>query len=326
MAADRGIAAEFHQRCERHKRNQTHVFGGFARSLISSHSNSIKAHYTRAGRHCDDTEPHDHTKIAKIVSHSAVVRMALGNGRRETEGDRRDGGACTSHAKNRWNRTGDAIAFFRAGRSARGAGETISATGRCHSGMTQGGRPGTYEHSCSRKFSQSGVHGFRARGLLPRPGMTDIHLLRMTGGGGGSSLAAVFLVHLSAGSAAGHETALPPCRMCPRASEGSVALALHALAQELAIAAHRFGPLAGTALRGFLIAAPQFHLPEHTLALHLFLQGPESLIDIVVADEDLHGGSLRSEGSRPQRPAAAIGRFSSTCGPHCEAVDRKRPL
>ena len=70
---------------------------------------------------------------------------------------------------------------------------------------------------------------------------------------------------------------------------GSVPLALHALAQQFAVAADRLGLFAGAALRGFLVIAPQFHFPEHPFALHLLLQGSESLIDVVVANEDLHG-------------------------------------
>ena len=35
--------------------------------------------------------------------------------------------------------------------------------------------------------------------------------------------------------------------------------------------------------------AAEFHLAEDALALHLFLQHPEGLVDIVVTDENLHG-------------------------------------
>src|SRR6516165_2522506 len=80
----------------------------------------------------------------------------------------------------------------------------------------------------------------------------------------------------------------------PRRVGASVALALHPLAQQLAVAAHRLRPLAGAALRRLFIAAPQLHLPEHALALHFFLQGPQGLVDVVFADEDLHGGGSPS--------------------------------
>src|SRR6185312_14095763 len=67
-----------------------------------------------------------------------------------------------------------------------------------------------------------------------------------------------------------------------------VALALHALAQQLAIAADRFRLLARAALGGLLVIAAQLHLPEHAFALHLFLKDPKRLIDVVVTDENLH--------------------------------------
>src|SRR5579875_278062 len=72
---------------------------------------------------------------------------------------------------------------------------------------------------------------------------------------------------------------------------GSVALALHALAQQLAVAPDRLGPFARAPLRRFFVIATKFHLPEHALALHFLFQGSQSLVDIVVANEDLHGRS-----------------------------------
>jgi peptide deformylase len=89
---------------------------------------------------------------------------------------------------------------------------------------------------------------------------------------------------------------------------GSVALALHALAQELAIAPHCFRLFASTALRGLFVAAPQFHLSEDALTLHFLFQGSQSLVNIVVADEYLHGGvspfgGRRRTGNRAASPA-----------------------
>ena len=51
--------------------------------------------------------------------------------------------------------------------------------------------------------------------------------------------------------------------------------------------------------------APEFHLAESTLALHLLLQHLEGLVDIVVTNENLHGRSswssdLRSGGQGAQ--------------------------
>jgi hypothetical protein len=37
--------------------------------------------------------------------------------------------------------------------------------------------------------------------------------------------------------------------------------------------------------------AAELHLAENTLALHLFLQRLEGLIDIVIANENLHAAS-----------------------------------
>jgi len=85
-------------------------------------------------------------------------------------------------------------------------------------------------------------------------------------------------------------------RACARTTKrrvgrgGSVTLALQPLAQQLAIAANGFGLLPRPPLRGFLVIASQLHFSEHPLALHFFLQGSQSLIDIIVANEDLHGG------------------------------------
>src|SRR5215831_16218070 len=76
----------------------------------------------------------------------------------------------------------------------------------------------------------------------------------------------------------------------PSAPAGSVALALHAFAQQFAITAHRFGLFPRPPLRGLLVTAAQLHLSKHPFALHFLLQGAERLIDIVVANEDLHGG------------------------------------
>ena len=50
--------------------------------------------------------------------------------------------------------------------------------------------------------------------------------------------------------------------------------------------------------------AAKFHLAEYALALHLFLQHPEGLVDIVVTDENLHAAFLFDrviDGSNRQR-------------------------
>src|ERR687888_552547 len=70
------------------------------------------------------------------------------------------------------------------------------------------------------------------------------------------------------------------------------ALALHALAGELARTADRFRLLACLAFRGFFVMAAKLHFAENPLALHLLLQRLEGLVDIVVADENLHASFL----------------------------------
>src|SRR3954452_806731 len=69
------------------------------------------------------------------------------------------------------------------------------------------------------------------------------------------------------------------------------AFALQLLAGELAGAAHRFGLFAGLLLGGLFVMTAELHLAENTLALHLLLQRLEGLIDIVIANENLHAAS-----------------------------------
>src|SRR4051812_10719324 len=88
----------------------------------------------------------------------------------------------------------------------------------------------------------------------------------------------------------GPQTKKPPAMRTARTRRlvvlASVALALHALAQELAVAADRLGALAGPFLRWLLEVPAQLHLAEDPLALHLLLQGAQGLIDVVIADEN----------------------------------------
>ena len=72
--------------------------------------------------------------------------------------------------------------------------------------------------------------------------------------------------------------------------QGSVALALEAFAEQFAVAAHRLRPLARSFFRRFFVTTAELHFPEYPFALHFFLQGSEGLINIIVANEDLHGG------------------------------------
>src|SRR5215475_7779884 len=66
------------------------------------------------------------------------------------------------------------------------------------------------------------------------------------------------------------------------------ALALGALALELASAADRCGAFAGALLRRLLIVTAQLHLTVDALALQFLLERAQRLLDIIVADDDLH--------------------------------------
>src|SRR5436190_8839496 len=70
------------------------------------------------------------------------------------------------------------------------------------------------------------------------------------------------------------------------------AFALHALAGELARPADRFRLLARLLLGWLLVVAAKLHLAENALALHLLLERLEGLVDVVVADENLHASFL----------------------------------
>jgi hypothetical protein len=47
--------------------------------------------------------------------------------------------------------------------------------------------------------------------------------------------------------------------------------------------------LAGATLRRLLIVTAELHLTIDTLALQLLLERAKSLVDVVVANDDLHG-------------------------------------
>ena|SRR6516165_949914 len=105
-----------------------------------------------------------------------------------------------------------------------------------------------------------------------------------------------------------------------------VSLALQALSQELAVAADRLGLLAGPPLRGLLVIAPQLHFSEHPFALHFLLQGSERLIDIIVANEDLHGGFISITWTRRSsgRGCSGTAAIFSTSAALCEGGQRQR--
>jgi len=69
------------------------------------------------------------------------------------------------------------------------------------------------------------------------------------------------------------------------------ALALQLLAGKLARAAHGLGLFTGLLLGGLFIVTAELHLAEDALSLHFLLQRLEGLIDVVIANENLHAAS-----------------------------------
>src|SRR5665213_3980780 len=65
------------------------------------------------------------------------------------------------------------------------------------------------------------------------------------------------------------------------------ALALSALARQLAGAANGFSLFASAALRWLFVVIVELHLAEKPLALHLLFESLERLIDVVVANKYL---------------------------------------
>jgi hypothetical protein len=70
------------------------------------------------------------------------------------------------------------------------------------------------------------------------------------------------------------------------------AFALSPLASQLARTAYRFRLLADPPLRGLLVIVPELHLAENPLALHLFLERLQGLIDVVVTDKYLQADAF----------------------------------
>jgi hypothetical protein len=66
------------------------------------------------------------------------------------------------------------------------------------------------------------------------------------------------------------------------------ALTLKLLAREFPRSANGFGLLARFLDRGFLEMLLKLHFAENAFTLQLFLEGPKGLLDVIVADADLH--------------------------------------
>src|ERR1700760_223204 len=104
---------------------------------------------------------------------------------------------------------------------------------------------------------------------------------RPTRAGTGTTTAAASSATLATGTGAEHRLRL----------HRQQAFALQLLAGQLASAAHGFGLFAGLLLGGVFVMTAELHLAENPLALHLLFQRLEGLIDIVIANENLHPAS-----------------------------------
>src|SRR5579884_1359137 len=63
---------------------------------------------------------------------------------------------------------------------------------------------------------------------------------------------------------------------------------LEALAFQFPCAPDGFGGFPRAAFRGFFVVPPNFHLSENSLPLQLFLERFERLINIIIANQNLH--------------------------------------
>src|SRR5688572_22756318 len=80
----------------------------------------------------------------------------------------------------------------------------------------------------------------------------------------------------------------PPGQAAGRAGLAGGAFALGPLALELAGAADGGGPLAGALFRRLFVMTAQLHLAVDAFALQLLLERAQRLLDIIVANDDLH--------------------------------------
>ena len=76
--------------------------------------------------------------------------------------------------------------------------------------------------------------------------------------------------------------------MVPWPEGSETVLTLKLLSGEFPRAAHGFGLLAGFLDGRLLEMLLELHFPKHAFALELFLEGPKGLLDVIVADADLH--------------------------------------
>jgi hypothetical protein len=74
----------------------------------------------------------------------------------------------------------------------------------------------------------------------------------------------------------------------PRFGGRQKSLPLQFLASKFSRPSDGFCLFANFPLGGFFVMLPELHFTKDAFTLHLFLQHPEGLVDIVVADENLH--------------------------------------
>jgi len=107
-------------------------------------------------------------------------------------------------------------------------------------------------------------------------------------GEGRTATAAPSCIMVAANSKPGRR---PTGRGLPLFRHGDQAFALRLFPGSLTRAADGFRLLAGLALGRFFIRLAALHLTKNALALHLLLEDSESLIDIVIANDDLQNVS-----------------------------------
>lgn len=71
----------------------------------------------------------------------------------------------------------------------------------------------------------------------------------------------------------------------------SLAVALFAFALQFAVTSDSFRSLTCLLDRRFLVMTAELHLAEQSLTLHFLFQRAQSLIDVIVAYDDLYDGN-----------------------------------
>ncbi|CCA92777.1 hypothetical protein PP1Y_AT18974 [Novosphingobium sp. PP1Y] len=103
------------------------------------------------------------------------------------------------------------------------------------------------------------------------------------------------------------------------------AVALHALALKLAGAAHGSGLFAGALFRRLLVVTAQLHFAIDTFPLQLLLERTKGLINIVVANHDLHKPKHLTKITNEARPASFPAWQTANLKAKNRAAPRKSP-